>query len=59
MVLSAVGLAWIERSLWLWTSTNPGHTIFPPASITLVAPASAGRGPTSTILSPRMATSAG
>ena len=33
-MLSAVGFARIEKSLWLCGSTNPGQTILPVASIT-------------------------
>ena len=32
-VLWAPGLVWIDQSLWLWASTNPGQTRRPLASI--------------------------
>jgi hypothetical protein len=57
IVLSAVGLARIEKSLWLCGSTKPGQTIFPVASTTRVAVAPGPSRPTSAIVPPSIATS--
>src|SRR5688500_20381795 len=47
----------MEKSLWLWGSTNPGQTTLPVASITRSAVAAAPSRPTSAILPPSIATS--
>jgi hypothetical protein len=57
IVLSAVGFASSEKSLWLCGSTKPGQTTLPDASITRVAVASSPSRPTSTIFPPSIATS--
>src|SRR3954454_5653586 len=57
IVLSAVGFASSEKSLWLCGSTKPGHTTLPVASMTLVAVAPSPRRPTSTMFPPSIATS--
>src|SRR6266550_3743289 len=55
-VLSALGFARIDQSLWLCGSTKPGQTTWPPASITRSARVPS-TGPTCVMRSPSIATS--